>query len=253
MSGENDGTYVRYTQYIRSILQNMNISEFKRNLAYTYMLEHVSPALGQQYLAIIRASGVSTDEIAGYCSKNDRVGSPVLFRYGELNVSPSSLRYICHALLILGHCKRIGVLSPSLVEVGCGYGGLALAIDHFSSSFGVTVKSYTMIDLEAPSNLQKVYLSSHSTLFPISFKHADAHGSDVDGTNNFLISCYCFSEISSLDQQKYVATLFPKCSHGFILWNNIKLYDFGKQVTVEEETPLTSSPLSPHPNIHVYF
>jgi hypothetical protein len=253
MSGENDKVYTRYTQYVRSILQTGNISDFKRQPAYTYMLEHVLPLLGRQYLDIVRRSGVPNNEIVKYCSKNDRIGSPILTQYDTFAASPTSLRYIRHALLILDHCKKAGVMNPSFVEVGCGYGGLALAIDHFSSLVGINVKSYTMIDLEHPSGLQQLYLSKHTSSFPITFRRADAFGSDVEGSDNFLISCYCFSEISAVDRQNYVKTLFPKCSHGFILWNMIPLYDVGKQVTVEPESPLTCPVDSANPNCHVYF
>jgi len=253
MSGESDAIYVRYTQYVQSILRSVNISEFKRNPAYTYMLEHVPIDVGQQYLDSIRASDVSIDDIAAYCSKNDRIGSPRVAQYGNLVASPTSLRYIRHALLILDHCRKTGTLNPSFVEVGCGYGGLALAIDHFSQRYGVTVKSYTMVDLEYPSKLQRLYMSNHVTSFPVTFKRADTFGSDINGKDNFLISCYCFSEISAVDQRNYVNTLFPKCSHGFILWNHIKLYDFGKQVTIEPEVPLTCPSNSETPNYHVRF
>ena len=215
------------------------------------MLEHVSPALGHQYYdSIVRLHGITDEDILSFCKKNDRIGSPIMYLIHGMMVSPSSLRYIRHALLILNHCVQIGNLTPSLVEVGCGYGGLALAIDHYSHMFGITVNRYTMIDLNDPLSLQKLYVSKQSLSFPVSFESASTYGSNVSGNDNFLISNYCFSEIGPHIQQNYLKILFPKCSNGFILWNNVKVFDIGKQVRIEPEVPMTAATNS---NYHVYF
>jgi hypothetical protein len=49
-------------------------------------------------------------------------------------------------------------------------------------------------------------------------------------------------------QKQYIATLFPKVSHGFMAWNNIPLYNFGFETKSETEVPLTG-PV----NKYVYF
>jgi hypothetical protein len=243
--------YRGYCEYVRGIVRTGDLSTFKRDPRYTVMLEHVSPALGHQYYdSIARLHGLPDEEILSFCKKNDRIGSPVTFSVQGMSVSPSSLRYIRHALLILSHCVQIGNLTPSFVELGCGYGGLALAIDHYSPMFGINVKSYTMIDLDDPLALQKLYMSNHTVSFPISFESASTYGSRISGTDNFLISNYCFSEVAPHIQQQYLATLFPKCANGFILWNNVKVFDIGKQVRVEPEVPMTTPA---NTNYHVYF
>lgn len=215
------------------------------------MLEHVSPALGCAYVdSIVRFHKLSHEDILSYCNRNDRIGSPVLHSVEGMVVSPSSLRYIRHALLILNQCVSVGNLTPSLVEVGCGYGGLALAIDHYSSRFGISVKKYTMIDLDDPVSLQKLYVSNHTFSFPIYFESAETYGSGIEGIDNVLISNYCFSEVAPHVQQNYVKTLFPKCSNGFILWNNVPVFDIGKHVRTELEVPMTTTA---NTNFHVYF
>ena len=76
----------------------------------------------------------------------------------------------------------------------------------------------------------------------------------MSSSNLFLISNYSFSEIESEHQKGYIKYLFPKVSHGFIIWNHIALYDFGFKVTIEDEYPLTSN--NPNPllnNKYVYF
>lgn len=246
--------YQAYCGYIRSIVESKDVSSFKGNSAYQGILEHVSSELGHKYLeTIVRLHGITRDNIVSFCKRNDAIGSPKLVSIDGMLVSPSSLRYICHALLILSHCVRVKNLTPSMVEVGCGYGGLALAIDSFSSMFGVTVKSYTMIDLDDPLSFQKLYLSHHATSFPIYFESASTYGSNVKGNDNFLISNYCFSEVHSQIQQNYLRTLFPKCCNGFLLWNHVKIFDIGKRVLIEKEVPLTCPTNAINSNYHVYF
>jgi hypothetical protein len=246
--------YQSYCNYTRGIVQVKDLSSFKRNPAYTGMLEHVSPELGDKYFkSIVSLHGLEVSDILAFCKKNDRIGSPLLTSIRGMSVSPSSLRYIQHALLILKHCVRIGNLTPSIVEVGCGYGGLALAIDHFSPMFDILVKKYTMIDLDAPLGLQKLYLSNHTMSFPVYFESASTYGSAVTGNDNFLVSNYCFSEVCSSVQENYLKTLFPKCSNGFLLWNNVKIFDIGKAIQVEPEDPLTCPTDAQHLNYHVYF
>ena len=55
----------------------------------------------------------------------------------------------------------------------------------------------------------------------------------------FLISNYCFSELSSLNQDSYRQILFPKIANGFIVWNAVPLFDFGFPAQVEPEVPNT--------------
>jgi hypothetical protein len=242
-------SYRNYSDFVEKIVATGDLSQFKRHPAYTYILEHVSTEQGQQYLDIIRRQfNVSDVDISWFCSKNDSLGSPTMSRYGNLIASPTSLRYILHALLILQQCKACGQNTPSIVEVGAGYGGLALAVDHFSPRFGITVASYTMVDLKNPNALQAAYISRHTVRFPVTFVNSEKYGQEITGTDNFLVSAYCFSEIHLDHQKKYLKTLFPKCSHGFIVWNHIPIYYIGKTIRTEIEYPLTG-----HLNHYVYF
>ena len=244
--------YHSYCSAIRAMVRSGNISQFKRDKAYAGILEHVTYEQGYLYLAAIKSRFKITDtEIAEFCTRNDGVGDPIKWKYGDIVVSPTSLRYIYHALLILEYCKNIGVTAPRIVEVGCGYGGLALAIDQFSERFDINVASYTLVDLDEPSSLQQLYLSMHSMSFIPTFESASTYGANVTGEDNFLISNYCFSEIPSTEQQKYMRVLFPKCLHGFMVWNMIPRFDFGKTVSAELESPLTTGP--PNLNYYLYF
>lgn len=248
---DTDGTlYMKYNDLTLSLTPSSEIlNNIKKNPVFTHMLEHVTSVQGQEYLVHIWNKFHTPDiDVNEYCKRNDTIGNPEKFSYGPLlTCSPSSLRYIFHAQMILKHAIACGMKSISIVEVGCGYGGLLLAIDSFAKKIGVEITEYSLIDIPGPLNLQKIYLSKHTVGFPYSFHNASDFGKDIQ-KGKFLISNYCFSEISTENQKGYVEHLFPKCEHGFIAWNAIDLYDFGKVCRVEEEYPKTGPK-----NKYVYF
>ena len=249
-----DVDYSRYANYVASICDSGNLSEFKRNPNYTYMLEHVSINYGTQYLKEILASTTITEkEIASFCAKNDAVGNPSKHRYTDffvnISVSPSSLRYIFHAHLILTHMKAVGHTTADVVEVGGGYGGLCLAVHYFAPKYGIKIKSYRICDLPSIIRLQKLYLDRVEPTLQVEYVDATTHGEQIARDKMFLISNYCFSEIAKGAQDSYRQKLFPKVAHGFMAWNHIPVYDFGFTTRVEAEFPNTGGPL----NKYVYF
>jgi hypothetical protein len=249
--------YFDYTSYndIANIAATNPIvfSIFKRQPAYVQVLEHVSFHQGLQYLQCCRQYfSIPTEEIQEFCKLNDRFGEPEQFDFCPgLRCSPSSIRYVFQSLLLLEHIKSLGLTNVSIVEVGSGYGGLCLALQHFAKKKGVVFSNYACIDLTGPSQLQKMYLSNHNLPYPVTFHDASLFGKDVQGENLYFISNYCFSEICMEYQTQYKEFLLPKCNHGFITWNNIDVndvYDIGKQTTVTDEIPQTGTK-----NKFVYF
>ncbi len=239
MAGYNYTPYIEFTQKI-TLDENLFLT-FKQNPSYTEMLEHVTLLQGTKYLYYIWNKFQLTDkEVEEFCQVNDRFGGPITYGYSPtLNCSPTSLRYIFHSLLILQHIQSLGLTEVSMVEVGCGYGGLFLALQHFASKYGVHITKYSFIDLQPAIDLQKKYLSNHVVKIPTTFHPASHFGKDVSGDNLFFVSTYCFSEISDTFQQEYIKNLLPKCNHGFIAWNMIDVYDIGKNLRVEDELPET--------------
>lgn len=245
-------TYNRYTDFVRVCLETNDLTNFKNNDNYTYMLEHVSQEQGIKYLeCITKNTTLTTEEILLFCRLNDSISNPVKFYYSALKeyVSPSSLRYIYHSHLILSHIQN--TKNTDIVEVGCGYGGLCLAILFFSKKYSVTLSSYTLVDLTDASNLQKLYIGKVNFLSSVRLNFVDAStfGNTITNINLFLVSNYCFSEIHPFYQQQYIKILFPKVSHGFMAWNSIDTYDFGFRLKIENEEPLTGN----EKNKYVYF
>jgi hypothetical protein len=243
--------YDTYSNYVGSIIDTNNLTGFKSNPKYVYMLEHVSTKYGREYLeCILSQTSITMDEIIAFCALNDSVGNPNKVEYKEhhISASPTNLRYIFHAHLILTHMKAIGCVNADVVEVGGGYGGLCISVHHFASKYGVQITSYRICDLTNIIRLQKLYISSVMPALNIEFADASSFGANIDCTNMFLISNYCFSEISKENQASYITHLFPKIAHGFIAWNNIPMYDFGFEKKVEPEVPNTGKM-----NKYVYF
>jgi hypothetical protein len=226
-----DEIYERYEAYVRGCLETGDITHFKSHEDYVYMLEHVDKALGQEYLTLLLSqTAIPVETILSFCAANDAVGAPLKEEYDISGttafVSPSSLRYLYHAHLALTHFKQF-TTTPAIVEIGGGYGGLCAAVGWIQQMYGIRAQSYAIVDLEAPSQLQELYLKSWPSPFPVSFHSATEYGSTVEGEDLYLISNYCFSELSNHNQKRYLMTLFPIVVHGFIAWNMIKPYDLG--------------------------
>jgi hypothetical protein len=239
--------------FLSALESESSFQNFKRIKAFTEVLEHISKELGTKYLKNIKDEfSLDRSSILEYTEKNDSIGNAQKEMYNDgIFSSSSSLRYIYHSLLILKYLKSLNKQEIHIVEVGCGYGGLCLAIDHFSKRMNLNIASYSLIDIDVASSLQQKYLSNHKLSFPTHFHSANNYGKDVPKTDLFLISNYCFSELDMGHQKGYLEHLFPKCSHGFILWNSIDYYDIGKPVTIFPENPQTD--LLNWKNKEVYF
>lgn len=238
--------YETYANYIETFVEsNANEWSFKSNPAYCYMLEHVTDRLGFQYLTEIsnRFSELYNNNkqlLINLCKINDTYGKTIKYNYkGFTECSPTNLRYILHALLILTYIKKCNLSDVDVVEIGGGYGGLCFYIFHISSLFGIKINSYSIFDLKAPMKLQKKYLECLN-IDNVNF--VDIQNVKGIQTNSFLISNYAFSEISSDFRNAYTKSVInPFISHGFLAWNCIDVYKFvdGKHITMEEEYPLT--------------
>lgn len=237
--------YSSYDSFCLEASKNESVFQaFKSNPKYTEILEHVSQEQGYKYLQLIWENYRLGDaEVIEFCKKNDLYGNPTKYRYSDtLICSPTSIRYIYHANLILSWIKELGYTHVKVVELGCGYGGLCLALQHFAGRFGLEIDRYALIDLPNAIQLQKRYLVEHKMNTFLEFHSAEEHGKTLESTDWFFVSNYCFSEISSHNQKQYIEHLLPKCRHGFLAWNMIDLYDFGKTLLRNEpEKPLTGS------------
>jgi hypothetical protein len=241
--------YSPYINFVKQIVDADDLAFFKCHPDYRTTLEHVTEKEGLEYLKeIYEKTSLDNSEILEFCTKNDRIGNPIKANIDSFHVSPSSLRYIFHAHIILSYLKKLNNLECNIVEIGGGYGGLCLSMFHFAKRYGIKINSYTIIDLEYPSKLQEKYLALQDVSLPVKFIEASTFGKTIEGNNYFLLSNYCFSEINDYFQKEYIKHLFPKVEHGFMAWNGIPLYNFGFEINYEEEYPKTGGL-----NKYVYF
>jgi hypothetical protein len=177
----------------------------------------------------------------------------------SINCSPTSIRYAYHSLIILNYYK-LKCNGTSIVEVGCGYGGLFLGICHFAKIMNITIDHYYFIDLPEICNLIQNYVSLHTDSANISYSvHlAYNYGTEIERANLFLISNYCFTEIEKEHRDKYIEILFPKVANGFITWQTItglpiqQTYIIKKVIDkIDEENPQTAN--ERYKNYFVYF
>lgn len=230
---------VDYTSYCTAIERFINEGElnFKSNHTYQSILEHVSYELGLEYLTLIMEElKIDKETIKTFCSLNDSIGKPTLYEYNDFKCSPTSLRYIYHANIILRNVKD----GMTINEIGGGYGGLCLAISHFMKHFNIKISGYNIIDLGSPIKLQKRYLSHHQLNFPVNWFDAMSFGKEIGDGNNFLISNYAFSEIKPEYRYGYLRELFPKMKHGFLIWNDRIYPDIHRNIDVMLEKPMTN-------------
>jgi hypothetical protein len=258
--------YEKYLEYIleitKSDISNIN---FKCNLNYNSILEHVSYEQGKEYISNIVTffPDIKFENIEEFVTINDKFGNPNKYEFNYLNncliCSPTSLRYVFHSLIILKYYENRNV-SKNIVEVGCGYGGLFLSICYFSKLLSIQINHYYLIDLPEIGCLIQKYLELHNLNANISYSVHSAYdyGKDILNNNLFLISNYCFTEISNEKREKYISTLFPKVNSGFIIWQTIfslpitNLNIIKKNIIkIEEECPQTAT--VKEPNYFVYF
>ena len=221
--------YTLYKQYINNIVTSNDLINFKNNNIYTQILEHVPYNAGNGYFLDINKY-ISYEQIKEFCNLNDKIGNPNVVNIEGIVCSTTSLRYINLAYKIIQYFINQQITNPDIIEIGGGYGGLLLAINYLAPKFNIKINSYTLIDIDPVYKLQQLYLNNYTIDFPINYINADTYGKDILLSDAFLISCYSFSEIENTLQQNYIKYLFPKIKNGFIVWNSIKLYNFGKNI-----------------------
>jgi len=177
---------------------------FKRQPAYTAILEHVSCELGAKYL---HAALAQTPEIEGRLPlfrRNDELGRPNVCDYGAHGVfSPTTLRYV----KVLSDLQRLfGPLDRlRVLEIGVGYGGQCFIV-HAGGGF----RSYTLVDLPPVLALATRYLKT------LAVPRVEI---EVHGAFDLVISNYAFSECRRDVQERYLTELLEPAPHGYMTCN----------------------------------
>ena len=121
-----------------------NMINWKQHPSVFNMLEHLPEWLGEQYLQnLVKNVGVEISLIQEISNLNDVDGSnSVEFTIDnqKVKISPTTIRYLSHSVDILNLLKKNNVSIVSMIEIGAGYGGLALIINYLSRKQKYNVK-----------------------------------------------------------------------------------------------------------------
>lgn len=245
MSVPYDDRYKRFVGFVSELVKAEDFgAEFKTHPDFCYMLEHVTPKQGAQYWMEIqsrfpRLCG-ERSELLRLAETNDGIGGPVKSEIPSFGLcSPTNLRYILHALMLLEHYASLSVCPEvELVEIGGGYGGLCFFTHRLAEQFGLEIGSYTIFDIEAVCRLQKTVLGKLG-LTKVIF----AQSRTPRLPERFVVtSHYCFGELSEGLRNEYSATVLSKAQGGFVTLNEIEFYRFAgedRAYQVTQEIPLT--------------
>jgi putative sugar O-methyltransferase len=214
-------TSISDTQKYKNACKMATISDFhfdffKKDQAYTEILEHVNQEQGQMYKDYLDIHFSDYKTKLDKFKENDIHGSPAVFNYNDIGlISPTTLRYI----KVLSDLKNLyGSLDNfNIVEIGVGYGGQCKIITDFFN-----ISKYYLIDLDEATDLALKYLNK------LNVSKAEAMRFDeIDTVNlkfDLVISNYAFTELNRDIQDIYLKNIVTQSSRGYITCNFISQY-----------------------------
>jgi hypothetical protein len=183
-------------------------SQFRRDPAYTEILEHVTPLVAAEAARIALERFPAYRDYLEEFRRNDTCGGPFLHSFADIGAfAPTTLRYV----KVLSDLETLfGDLSGwRIVEIGGGYGGQCRII---RARFAV--KSYTIYDLPEAAELASRYLEAFG-FRDVSFNPP----SPLEAEADLVLSNYALSEIRRSSQDEYLAGVVRKAARGYMIWN----------------------------------
>jgi len=190
-------------------------NNFKSRREIQIIFEHVPGWLGEKYLEnVLYNNSIILDKADEFILANDSYGSPRKSQYLKYNInamSPTTARYMKVLSDLFGLYGSLD--NMNIVEIGGGYGGLALVI---SKMFKFS--NYYDVDLDAPTKLATKYCSltgvdNFHVVTPSELEKLE----DVE--IDLLISNYAFSECNYETQDVYIEKILSKAKRGYITHN----------------------------------
>ena len=210
--------YLKWDNYAASSAET-RAPAWKTHPHVSYMLEHEWESAAKIYIEYLRPF-LTAEQIQAMASANDKHGGAVTKLIEGITTSTSSIRYIRHSYDFCAHIISKGLNDVTVVEIGGGYGGLALTMFQMADIMNLRIKNYILYDLPGVTKLQKYYLSLHGVEERVQWRDTNTYGSECSEIDtNVLISCYSLSEIADSYRTKYLQTLLPKIKAAFFVWN----------------------------------
>jgi putative sugar O-methyltransferase len=185
-------------------------NNFKQDLAYRHVLEHVSKEEAETYLKLIK---IDFNKELEEVKKNDQFGNPDIYDFENVgSMSPTTVRYLKNTSDII---SKFGNNIKCIVEIGGGYGGLSVVMYPF-----LKYESYLLIDQYEANLLSKKYLNNFQ--YPTYSHHTDEIFLDDEYNFDLLISNYAFSECERDIQEHYIEKFIRNSNKFYMIFN-----DFG--------------------------
>lgn len=224
---EPTSNYWAYRQAVqRAIQQTPDQWTFKSDPGYREVLEHVTEEQGIAFREWVEDAmpGMNWVHVIRLAERNDSVGAPVrplTFNDRLGSFSPSNWRYLCHAVKVWQHIDSLGVDEVDVIELGGGYGGLALYVRGLAREFKTSVRTYIIVDLpEVAALQQKVADALNVDLVAFDGLDSDVLKAIRPGPKpTVLVSSYAFSEFDQDTRNWYAERLVRYCDHGLMIWN----------------------------------
>lgn len=186
-------------------------NSFRRNPAYTAVLEHVSADAGHAYHQLLSEHGRAARSLPAIAA-GDTVGHPITMRLDNgVELSPTTLRY----LKVADDLERmLGSLDGAdVIEIGVGYGGQCRILDALFE-----LRSYTLVDLRPVLGLAERYLAQFPLRTAVSFKTLNELAC---APYDLVISNYALTELSRDLQDCYFRKVVDHSARGYITYNEI--------------------------------
>ncbi len=248
-----DERYNRLKQFCIN-LNNKNFDNFKNNLDIIGIIENVNIEFGKKYLNNIINHKLNIDKIdLDLIESINNVGNPTNYIFNinnkNINISPTTLRYLQFTLDIIYHIKYEKNLNKiSIVEIGGGYGCQSILLYELSKLFDLTIDKYIILDLLEVNNLQKKYINKISEITNITYNIIPKTLKEFNNVEefNYLISNYALGEFTKDWQDIYIKNIVSKILNGYICWNfNVEdkyIHEYFNKVakSIKEENPQTN-------------
>jgi hypothetical protein len=239
-SVSDDGTYPEFCA--RASTDAGKFNRFRSDPKYQVILEHLTVEQGKQIFLHLESVGspyLSLEHLTRV-AENETVGKPpALLKVGQVELSPTTLRYLKVASDINTHFDITQI--QSVAEIGVGYGGQIRVLD----ALGIG-HSYVMFDLDPVLKLTARYLEC----FVLNGRY------DLTTLNrakslepDLVLSMYALSELPRPLQIKYLEKVLKRSKRGFLIMNDC--WDFDRlsrdewaealQADIQPEVPETAS------------
>jgi hypothetical protein len=204
-----------YLDFVWQAVTTTNaFASFRRNPRYTPVLEHVSDALGREYMDLITDPLIR--DICLGSEYADTVGSPRVAEFLGRKISPTTLRYGKILQDLVDAFPGLPNMH-SIIEIGVGYGGQARLISEYVRLKGGRLDTYYLVDLLPVLHLSRLYLDHFSLVFQVDY--VTKSELRLAGSYDLAISSYAFSEFTRSLQRQYLDRVLLRSRGGYLTMN----------------------------------